>query len=122
MSLVVRRPVGLEYLRCVTSLLQHARSSNPSGGIWEAADLQWWWRRDQHPDPSGQVFWFDGDEPVAAAVVQNWGDRFGCELLSAEHDLVPSARHRLAGRDGSDSAAPCNGCGGERPRGRFAAH
>jgi GNAT superfamily N-acetyltransferase len=89
MALVVRRPVGLEYLGTVTSLLQHARNSDPTGGIWEAADLQWWWRRDQHPDSSRQVFWFDGEDPVAAAVLQDWGASFACEVLSSGHDLSP---------------------------------
>ncbi len=31
--------------------------------------------------------WFDRDEPVAAVVVTDWGDRFGCDLIAARHDL-----------------------------------
>lgn len=82
---------GLEYLDLVTSLLHRARLASPVGGLWdasdlEAADLQWWWRRDQHGDPAFQRFWFDGDFPIAAFVITDWGGRFGCELISADHD------------------------------------
>jgi GNAT superfamily N-acetyltransferase len=79
-------PVGLEYLALVTELLQNARLASPSGGIWEAADLQWWWRRDQHRDPSGATFWMVDDDPVAAAVFTDWGDRWGLDVVSARHD------------------------------------
>jgi GNAT superfamily N-acetyltransferase len=78
---------GLEYLQLVTALLQRARRSNPTGGLWEAADLQWWWRRDQHQDPAHQTFWLDHDVPIAAVVLTDWGGRWACDLLSADHDL-----------------------------------
>jgi hypothetical protein len=48
-----RQAAGLEYLELATALLQRARLSDPVAGLWEAADLQWWWRRDQHADPAG---------------------------------------------------------------------
>jgi GNAT superfamily N-acetyltransferase len=81
-----RAAVGAEYLALVTGLLQRARLADPTGGVWEAADLQWWWRRDQHADPGRQHFWFEGDAPVAAVVVTDWGGRFGCEVLAAGSD------------------------------------
>lgn len=87
MVLRERRLAGLDYLAAVTRLLQNARLVSPAGGVWEAADLQWWWRRDQHPDPDRLSVWFDRDEPVAAVVVTDWGDRFGCDLIAARHDL-----------------------------------
>jgi len=52
----------------------------------EAADLQWWWRRDQHRDPSRQRFWLEGDSPVGAFVITDWGARLSCDLISADHD------------------------------------
>jgi GNAT superfamily N-acetyltransferase len=81
-----RAAAGAEYLALVTGLLQRARLADPRGGVWEAADLQWWWRRDQHPDPGRQHFWFAGDAPVAAVVITDWGGRFGCEVLAAGAD------------------------------------
>jgi len=78
---------GLEYLALVTAMLQRARRANPTAGVWEAADLQWWWRRDQHPDPAAQTFWLFGNTPVAAVIFTDWGDRWGCDLISAGPDL-----------------------------------
>jgi ribosomal protein S18 acetylase RimI-like enzyme len=84
-----RRLCGLEYLENVTLLLQRAGQARPGQAMWEAADLQWWWTRDQHADPEHQVFWFDGDRPAAAVVITDWGGRYQCDLLSVDED--PSA-------------------------------
>ena len=35
---------GLEYLAFATELLRRARLIDAEAGLWEAADLQWWWR------------------------------------------------------------------------------
>jgi GNAT superfamily N-acetyltransferase len=56
--------------------------------VFEAADFQWWWRRDQHRDPSRQVFWAEEDL-VAALVFTDWGGgRFQCDPVSADNDLT----------------------------------
>jgi len=90
------RAGGLEHLALVTSLLQSARLANPDGGVFEAADLQWWWRRDQHADAAASTFWLDDDgRPLAAIVFTDWGDRTGCDLLDARHDSA--AALELAG-------------------------
>jgi GNAT superfamily N-acetyltransferase len=78
------QPVGLAYLERVTRLLQDARLAEPYGGLWEAADLQWWWRVDQHPDPGAQTIWLDGDGPRLAAVFTRWRDGMGCDLLGTD--------------------------------------
>jgi hypothetical protein len=31
-----------DYLDLVTGLLQRCRLADPTGGLWEAADYQWW--------------------------------------------------------------------------------
>jgi GNAT superfamily N-acetyltransferase len=78
---------GLEYLELVTALLQRARTNNAKGVMWEAADLQWWWRRDQHPDPERQTFWLGDDgTPVAALVFTDWNGRWGCDTINATGD------------------------------------
>jgi GNAT superfamily N-acetyltransferase len=84
-GLLQRRAAGLEYLELATAMLRQARLASADGGLWEAADVHWWWRRDQHPDPARQVFWLDGDRPVAAVIMTEWDGRFGCDLLSADH-------------------------------------
>src|SRR5262245_9813306 len=85
-SLRVRRASGREYLDLVGRLLQRARQMDPSGGIWEAADFQWWWRRDQHEDPTRQTFWLDQDTPVAAFVFTNWGDYLQFDPIVLDRD------------------------------------
>jgi GNAT superfamily N-acetyltransferase len=34
---------GIEALMLATALLQRARRADPRAGLWEAADVQWWW-------------------------------------------------------------------------------
>src|SRR4051812_9728813 len=61
-----------EYLAAITSLLQAYRLSHPSGGIWEAADLQWWWTRDPHDELGRARIWYDGTSPRVAAILTVW--------------------------------------------------
>jgi len=67
--------VGLHYLETVTALLQRVRRSHPTEGLFEAADLQWWWRTPRSTDDLGQLFWFDHlGRPEAAVIATDWGD------------------------------------------------
>ena len=53
MTLHAVRPTGQEYLALVTDLLQRQRLADPVAGLWEAADLQWWYTRDRtHTTPT----------------------------------------------------------------------
>lgn len=72
---------GLEYLALATKLLQRARLADAEAGLWEAADLQWWWRTPRRSDEVDQLFWVDGDGPVAAVVLTDWGSAWGCDLI-----------------------------------------
>ncbi len=62
---------GLRYLEAVTLLLQRIRTEHHTAGLYEAADLQWWWAQRARPtDELGQLFWFDdGGLPGAAVIV-----------------------------------------------------
>ncbi len=53
------RAAGFEALSLATELLQRARRADPLAGVWEAADIQWWWRRPRGSDDVEKVFWFD---------------------------------------------------------------
>jgi ribosomal protein S18 acetylase RimI-like enzyme len=76
------RPLtGRAYLDAVTRLLQEARLADPTGGVWEAADLHWWWRSDQHASAHDQAVWCDGDVPLAAVGFTRWGDEWGADVL-----------------------------------------
>jgi GNAT superfamily N-acetyltransferase len=69
------RPSGLEYLTLVTRLLQRARLADAEAGLWEAADLQWWWRTPRRSDAIDQLLWVDDEGPVACAALTEWGAR-----------------------------------------------
>ena len=71
-----------EYLRMATTLLQRARLADDESGLWEAADMQWWWRRDQHDDPANARFWIDRDGvPVGVVSFTDSGDTWGCDVI-----------------------------------------
>jgi len=72
---------GREYLRLATRLLQHMRLTAASGGIWEAADVQWWSRTERSTDAAGQVFWVAGGEPVAAVVCTDFEPSIQCDVF-----------------------------------------
>jgi len=67
--MVVRRELlgGLARLNAVTTVLQRARLVDPLGGMWEAADVQWWHRRPRATDELALPVWFDEVGPAAAA-------------------------------------------------------
>ena len=88
MTLVKRRLIGRDHLAVVTRLLQNARLAEPDGGVWEAADVQWWWRVDQRPEPEGQPIWFEGEAPVVAVVFTRWSRSIGCDLVGRDADVT----------------------------------
>jgi GNAT superfamily N-acetyltransferase len=83
MDLVRRANRGLDYLAAATELLQRARAEHPTSGVWEAADLQWWWRKPRATDGWDQLFWYDvSGYPVAAAIATDWDGRLGLDVLA----------------------------------------
>jgi GNAT superfamily N-acetyltransferase len=75
------RASGLEYLALVTELLQRARLADAEAGLWEAADLQWWWRTPRRSDAVDQLFWIDDKGPVAGVVLTEWRRAWGCDAI-----------------------------------------
>lgn len=76
------RPTRLAYLELVTELLQRQRLADPYLGLWEAADVQWWYTRDPHDSAEDAAVWLAGDVPVVAAVfTQSSPGRYGCDVL-----------------------------------------
>jgi RimJ/RimL family protein N-acetyltransferase len=69
--------VGLHYLNDVTVLLNRLRTAHPTRGLYEAADLQWWWgQRPRSTDAVPQLFWFDHlGRPEAAVIATDSGRR-----------------------------------------------
>ena len=92
MAIDVVRASGLEYLALATELLRRARLADAEAGMWEAADLQWWWRTPRSSDAIDQLFWVDDEGPVAGVVLTDWGRGWGCDPI-----VVPGAGVPLAG-------------------------
>ncbi|MEI2690970.1 MAG: GNAT family N-acetyltransferase [Anaerolineae bacterium] len=73
---------GLERLAAVTTLLQRIRLAHPTAGLYEAADLQWSWRKPRSTDGILQPLWYDRDgRPEAAVVATDWGDRVALDPM-----------------------------------------
>lgn len=88
-------PTSKEYLAKATRLLQAARREHPTAGVWEAADVQWWWRVDQHEDERRQLFFERGGEEVAAVSFTDWGRHFQCDLFRRDVSGSPQATFLL---------------------------
>ena len=83
MSLSPVHLAGLAYLDAMTTLLQAIRCADPQAGLYEAADIQWWWREDCTAIAENQVFWqSQSDEFVAALILFHEGREWHCDLVS----------------------------------------
>jgi predicted N-acetyltransferase YhbS len=71
---------GRARLEAVSTLLQRRRIEHPTAGNFEAADLQWWWRKPRPSDDRPQPCWFDAEGPVAAVTATQWSDGFGVDV------------------------------------------
>lgn len=99
----------MDYLEAVTALLQRVRGAHPTAGLYEAADLQWWWRMPRSTDDVPQLFWFDElGRPEAAVIATDWGDRIALDPIvmpDAPPDWVAHVMERgidNAGESGLD--------------------
>ncbi|MEX2210977.1 MAG: GNAT family N-acetyltransferase [Gaiellaceae bacterium] len=81
MAIAEVRASGLDCLALATELLQRARLADADAGLWEAADLQWWWRTPRSSDAIDQLFWIDEEGPVAGVVLTDWGRSWGCDAI-----------------------------------------
>jgi predicted N-acetyltransferase YhbS len=102
----VRRELlhGLDRLNATTTVLQRARLADPLRGMWEAADVQWWWRRSRPTDELALPVWFDEAGPVAAAGLTAWADTWQTDVFAvpsiAEEEEVWAATLEAAAGHG----------------------
>ena len=83
--------VGLDALEAGTRLLQRIRAAHPTFGLYEAADLQWWWRTPRRSDAVEQLFWVADEAPFAALVLTEWARAWGCDPIGVPGtDVSPS--------------------------------
>ncbi len=67
--------VGLGCLEAMTALLQRIESAHPTKGLYQAAEVQFWWSAPRPTDDLRQLFWFDDlGRPAAAVTVTDFGD------------------------------------------------
>jgi predicted N-acetyltransferase YhbS len=50
--------------------------------MWEAADVQWWWRRPRATDELALPVWFDEVGPVAASGLTAWPDNWQVDVFA----------------------------------------
>jgi ribosomal protein S18 acetylase RimI-like enzyme len=81
------RAAGLDGLALATQLLQRARRADPTAGLWEAADVQWWWRAPRASDEVEKLFWVDDNGPVAGVLLTSWAN----EVWQCDPVVVPHA-------------------------------
>ena len=96
---------GLDRLSATTAVLQRARLARPLGDMWEAADVQWWWRRPRPTDELALPVWFDEEGPVAAAGLTAWGgawqaDVFAVPSIVSEEEVWAATLAAHAGHRG----------------------
>jgi predicted N-acetyltransferase YhbS len=85
------RATGLAAVDLATQLLQRARLADPDAGLWEAADVQWWWRTPRRSDDLEQLFWTDDDGPVAAVLLTEFRSSWQCDALVVPGSIDPAA-------------------------------
>ena len=89
---------GVHYLSAVTALLQRGRNMHTTKGLYEAAEVQWWWARPRPTDDLRQLFWFDGrGRPEAAVIITDWRDWVTLDVITlpdATPDWVASVVER----------------------------
>ena len=72
MTLQQIRVRGIDALNLASALLQRMRLADPLAGVWEAADVQWWWGIPRSSDRVDQIFWADERGPVAGVYATSW--------------------------------------------------
>jgi GNAT superfamily N-acetyltransferase len=99
---------GLDRLTALTALLNRIRLEEPRAGVWEAADMHWWWRRPRASDGLAVPVWFDdADKPIAAAILTEWPDAWFLDVIRLPRlsltldDLIEPAWAHLEHRIGS---------------------
>jgi GNAT superfamily N-acetyltransferase len=80
-----KRVAGLDALALATKLLHRVREDDPTAGLWEAADLHWWWRTPRASDLTEQLFWIDERGPVGAVMLTDWTHHWACDIVVLPH-------------------------------------
>lgn len=77
---------GRRAVAAAVALLRRVRAEHPTAGVWDASDIEWWWRRPRDSDATEQIFLSDDRGPVAAVVIVDWDD-----TIEGVPIVIPSA-------------------------------
>lgn len=84
--------VGIAALETLTALQQRTRNAHPTSGLYEAAEIQFWWTIPRSTDTLPQLFWFDDlDRPAAAVTITDFGE--AASLVYEEPTLERGLTH-----------------------------
>ncbi len=88
MGISVLQLAGHDRLDALSTILRRARQQHQTSGIWDAADLQWWWRKPRRSDDLATSVYFDAVGPVAAGWLTSSEDlwQVDCVSVGAEVD------------------------------------
>jgi ribosomal protein S18 acetylase RimI-like enzyme len=75
------RADGLAAVELASTLLRRVRLADPDAGMWEPADVQWWWRMPRRSDTFEQLFLVDGESPVAAVLATEFRGTWQCDVI-----------------------------------------
>lgn len=87
-----RNCAGTNYLARATHFLSARRFVDPLGGMWDAADVQWWWREDDFDRPDRQRFYVGRDGAARAMLLLS--ERYA----TFDYDLAPGEEVSALGR------------------------
>jgi GNAT superfamily N-acetyltransferase len=108
-TLRIERLGGRDRLSATSSVLQRARRADPTGGVWDAADVQWWWRRPRATDDLDLPVWFDEAGPCAAVDLTAWDDAWQLDALTVPGTVEPATVWRAALDEVDPRVAPTEG-------------
>lgn len=72
---------GLDRVEATARVLQRIRRADGDAGVWDAADIHWWWRRPRRSDELPLPVWFDDAGPCAAVSLTEWGETWQADPL-----------------------------------------
>ena len=80
---------GREAKASITELLRRVRLAHPTAGLYQAAEIEFWWATPRSTDHFGQLLWVDdAGRPSAAVLATDFGDGLS-QLYDASIVIVP---------------------------------
>lgn len=102
----IERLRGLDRMAAASTVLRRARRVDPTGGVWDAADVQWWWRRPRPTDERALPVWFDDAGACASVHLTAWDESWQLDALVVPGRVDARAVWRAALDEAAGAPAP----------------